>query len=65
MKRLVFLIVAFVIGGLLPISRLMPETKISAEEIETDVIIDEDIINNTKNGDETIVKYGEKIGIKA
>ncbi len=42
MKRLVFLIVAFVIGGLLPISRLMPETKISAEEIETDVIIDED-----------------------
>jgi phosphatidylserine decarboxylase len=30
-----------------------------------DVIIDEDIIKNTNNGDETIVKYGEKIGIKA
>ena len=42
MKKLLFLLPTLVIGGLLTISILMPETKISAEEIETDVIIDED-----------------------
>ncbi|MBR5177420.1 MAG: hypothetical protein IKW90_01310 [Lachnospiraceae bacterium] len=42
MKKLLFLLVTLIIGGLFPVSMLMPETKISAEEIETDVIIDED-----------------------
>ena len=28
------------------------------------ILIDEDIVHNTNQGFETIIKYGEKIGIK-